>query len=183
MRTPVEIAVRAVLDALVAHRNNLTRAGDYIALGPFQYFARMRGTAIVVWHSRRTDSSSLAAASRWAWHHARKQAPSAMRSHRLRTGNTEVGQPVERRRPMKCGSRHGNVPFKRAPSVSLARSQNVSSHWPDRQVADMPRPAINAFGPSARMLGYSLVGARRTVPQSRADICLRNGAPAWLTSS
>jgi hypothetical protein len=30
-------------------------------------------------------------------------------------------------------------------SVSLARSRNVSSQWPDRQGADMPRPTVNAF--------------------------------------
>ena len=48
MRTPVEFTVRAVLDTLVAHRNNLTRAGNHIAFGFFQHFACMGSTTIVV---------------------------------------------------------------------------------------------------------------------------------------
>jgi hypothetical protein len=72
---------------------------------------------------------------------------------RLQTGKTEVGQPVERLWPIGLWQQTWKRSFQASIKRLLARSWNVSSQWPNRQLADMPRPAINAFSLSARDAG------------------------------
>jgi hypothetical protein len=68
----------------------------------------------------------------------------------------------------------GAVPINELSSVSLARSWNASSQWPDRQVADKPRPAINAFFPQLSDAGLIPLLAQEIAVQPSADICSRN---------
>lgn len=161
MSAPVKLAVRAVLDALVCHGNDLAGAGDHIAFGLLQHFPGVCGTTIIVG----TASEWITPALRLCRRGLGVMGKSSWRKYRERTdgeqGKHKSASRLNGSGRSECGSRHGNVPFKRASSVSLARSRNVSSQWPDRQVADMPRPAINAFSlPAFGCWADSLVGAR-----------------------
>jgi hypothetical protein len=76
----------------------------------------------------------------------------------------------------------GAIPITELSSVSLARSWNVTSQWPARQVADTPRPAINAFFPQPSDAGLIPLLAQEIAVQPSADICSQN-QPAGVDES